>query len=145
MNFTLDNITFNEDELDYESNGGNPIIISSFSGIQVFDSYLINKGTEYKLYRPSPNNIPISYSCNLICTRSKIQELNALIFKQVNQLKQYRLTHEMSLIEGFTCMYGNLINNVRVWITSLSINSSYTDIESNSEKIRCKIDLIEAE
>lgn len=138
---TLDNLTFEEDELDYESNGGNPVVVSSLAPIQAFDSYM----DQVKIYRPNPNDINISYSASLICSRSKLKAIHSLIFKQANLVKQYRATKNLDLIKGFYFKYDSSVSGAYVWITSLSIDSSFFDINTNSEKLRCKLSLQEAE
>ena len=141
---TIDTISFNQDELDYESNGGSPVILSSFSGIQVFDSYLISGGVEYKLYRPTPTNILFSYKVNLICSREKIREINSLIFKQSQLVKDYRKSGDSNSLQGYLFQYSNEFNT-RIWLTSFSLNGSYFDVDSQTEKVRCSLDLQESE
>lgn len=142
---TLGSISFNEDELDYETNGGSPVIVSSFSSAQVFDSYLISNGTEYKLYRPTPNNILISYKANIICDRTKLKSINSLIFEQAKIIKEYRINKDSSKLKGFNLKYDEENIDTYVWITSFSVDSSYFDTDTQSEKLRCKIDLQETE
>lgn len=144
ISLTIDTITFGESELDYEANGGLPVVITSLSSIQNLDSYIMDGTKEYKLYSPSPKNIPISYQANLIINRSRVSSINSLIFKQVNILKQFRKTGNSGLLEGFIFKYNNDINS-RVWINSFNIDSSYYDATANIEKLRCKIGLQEAE
>lgn len=141
---TIGTISFDEDELDFESDAGNPIILSSFSGVQIFDSYLLNGATEYKLYRPTPNNITLSYKVSLICSRDKIQLINNLILEQALIVKEFRKNHSTDSLVGFTFKYNNLFNT-NVWLTSFSRDSSFFDVETGQEKTRCKLDVQESE
>lgn len=140
---TLGNITFLETELDFESNAGSPVIISSFSGINLFDSYLISDNTEYKLYKPFSNNILFSYKASLIIERKRINEINKLIFEQANIVKEYRTGHDLGDLVGYHFKYEDI--NTFVWLTSFSLESSFYDSETGKEKIRCKLDVQEAE
>lgn len=146
--FKLDDINFESEELDYESNGGNPFIVSSFSGIQLLDSYLNEKGKIYKLYKPGQNNILVNYSISLILVRAKISRINSLIFKQTDIVKNYRSNYDTDELKGFNFSW-NPTNSDKIsgfcWITGFTINGTYYDIENNIEKTRCKLDIQDAE
>lgn len=146
--FKLKNLVFEEDELDYESNGGNPFIVSSFSGIQMLDSYLNNNGNIITIYKPGQNNILVSYSISLILTRNKINQINNLIFEQTNIVKEYRKDYDTNKIKGFDFNWESDYSvSVKgfCWITGFSINGTFYDIEKSIEKTRCKLDIQDAE
>lgn len=141
---TIGSVSFNESELDYESDAGNPVVMSSFGSVQIFDSYLISGGTEYKLYRPTPNNLTISYKVSLICSREKILQINNLISEQSQFIKEFRKNHSITMINGFEFKYKNVFN-AHVWLTSFTRDSSFFNTETGEEKIRCKLDVQESE
>ena len=116
----LDKLSFKEDDQDYEANGGIPLIVSSFS------------------------NLLLSYSISLLLNRKQIVQINELILTQAKFVKEYREKRDIGLINGFELKYGNMVST-NVWLTSFSRSGSYYDIEKGIEKIRCKIDVIEAE
>lgn len=140
----IGSISFNEEELDYESDAGNPVVMSSFGSVQIFDSYLINGSREYKLYRPTPNNLTISYKISLICSREKIQLINNLILEQSQFVKEFRKSRNIDIINGFNFKYKNVFNTY-VWLTSFSRDSSFFNVETGEEKIRCKLEVQESE
>jgi hypothetical protein len=147
----IDTIEFEEIELDYESNAGCPVYLSSFSPVQNFDSYLILEDkSELKIYRPTSNNINLSYDVALISTREKLLLLNDLILKQAQIAKDYRKNNSTDLLQGFTFKYTSKNNtspnvDTKVWLNSLSKNNSFWDIKSNSEKIRFNLSVTESE
>lgn len=147
----IDTIEFEESELNYESNAGCPVYLSSFSPVQNFDSYLILEDkSELKIYKPNPNNINLSYEIALISTREKLLSLNDLILKQAQVAKDYRLNNSTDLLQGYIFKYTSKNNtspnvDTKVWINSLSKNNSFWDYRSNSEKIIFNISVTEAE
>lgn len=147
----LSTITFTEDELDYETDAGSPVTLASFSAIQNFDSYLITPDkNEYKLYKPTPSNISLSYNVSLICSRDKLILINDLILIQTQIVKDYRKSHSTDSLKGFLFKYTPSSNtsppiNSFVWLSSLTKNSSFWDPYSDLEKTRCKLTVVESE
>lgn len=143
----LDVLTFGKSDLDYESNGGVPVILSSVSPLQVLDSYLITGAGEKKLYRPMPGNSQISWEISILAEKDVIKSINLLIEKQMNLTREFRITKDMSLLSGFSFSVDldNLkVISAKVWLSSFSVGSSYFD-NDKKYRARCKLSVVEVE
>lgn len=142
----LSDIIFTDDELDYEANGGSPVMLSGFSGPKLIDSYIDNK---YKLYKPTLTNLLLSYSINLIIDNNKLQQLYDLILKQANIAKEFRSTYNTEkLLEGYKLDYTPLIGSkieIKVWLSNLTKGTSFYNIDLRKEVFKCSLTVEEAE
>lgn len=143
----LDTLSFSKSDLDYESNGGVPVILASVSPLQVLDSYLITNAGEKKLYRPMPGNSQIGWEISLLAEKNVIKSINLLIEKQMNLTREFRITKDVSLLSGF--LFGVdldilKVNSARVWLSSFSIGSSFFD-RDKKYRARCKLSVAEIE
>lgn len=149
----IDTLIFKDDELDYEANGGNPLIVTSFGSTQIFDSYWGSK----KIYKPNPGGLVISLSLSLLIEKTKVSEIYSLITKQLNLVKQFResigQTRPIETYSGFSLSASGLSYEIivpeKVWLSSFTTSSAFIRLDShlntNIELIRCKLDLQEAE
>jgi hypothetical protein len=145
MDVTLDTLIFQEEELDFESDAGMPVILSGIAAPQVFDSYLITgSGQELKLYRAYPNNIAMTWDVKLLVTRDKFLLIQNLIKKQTDLVKDYRKDHSKSgELKGFTFKANPI--DTRVWLNSFTNSGSFYSTSRAKELIRCKLSVTEAE
>lgn len=144
VDILLDNMTFSVEEQDFEMDGGYPVMISSIGSPQVFDSYLVVGSEELKLYRPTPNNISISWDIKLLLDRGKFNIVQSLIMKQTELVKQYRKSKNTLSMEGFQFRYGTEINT-KVWLSSFTNSGAFYSTNRNKELIRCKLTVTETE
>lgn len=149
---TLDSIIFEVDELNFEEVGSLPILISSVSSLQVLDSYLQTSSGEKKLYRPSPQNTPVSWELNLILDKQKIELIYILIQKQMKITREFRRNKNTSELAGFTFSvnYNNLLSEpTSVWLSSLTVSAPFFKINKaasiDKEVFKTKIAVAEVE
>lgn len=144
---SIEDLEFAQEDLDYESNGGIPIIISSINSLQVLDSYLKTTNGEKKLYRPNPQNNPITWELSLFIKRDKINKINSLVEKQMMITREFRLSFDTTLLSGFKFSINNSnfsVDSARVWLASFSINVSAYSTD-NELRSKCKLSVTEIE
>jgi hypothetical protein len=141
----LDTINFYKSEMDFEADAGMPILISSISSPQVFDSYLMHQGRELKIYKPSPTNTSVNWDVKLLLGRDKISLINSLILKQINLVKKYRFDLMSSELIGFPFTFEDI--NTKVWLTNFRPQGAFYHAENGEfvEKVRCTLGLTETE
>lgn len=149
---TLDSINFEVEELDFEANGGIPIILSNISSPQVLDSYLQTSTGEKKLYKPAPSTTPIGWELNLVLSKAKISSLYDLIQMQMVATRAFRISNDSTLLGGFNfkILYKNLlVDQTKVWLSSFSLSSSFFKVNrlsmQSSEMVKCKLSVSEIE
>lgn len=144
VDILLDNITFTSDEQDFETDSGYPVVISSIGSPQAFDSYLMVGDTEIKLYRPTPTNVSISWDIKLLLDRGKFTQIQSLIMKQTELVKNYRKSRNTLSMAGFIFRHGSSINT-NVWLSSFSNSGAFYSSNRGKELIRCKLTVTETE
>ena len=144
---TLDSIILEKEDLDYESNGGIPIIISSVNALQVLDSYLSTGTGEKKLYKPNPPNSQIGWELSMFLKRPFVQKINELITKQMLITREFRITNDTTLLKGFdfSVNSSNLtVTGASVWLSSFSLGIGIFDA-NNELRTKCKLSVAEVE
>lgn len=140
---TLHNILFFEEEQDFETDSGYPVIISSINSPQVFDSYLMSGGNQIKLYKPTPTNITLSWDLKLLLDRNKFKVVQNLILLQTQLVKDYRINNDTVSMGGFLFRYESI--DTKVWLSSFTNSGSFFSMGANKDLIRCKLSITETE